>query len=428
MFCPTIVAPYGGISLLHAAIYLDEPDLVKRLVELGADPAAPSDVGSARMLATNLLGDRQQDEKSREILRILTGSAPNAESDSSYVDVLPESLDAARGSHSTNKVAEKPDATSIEETLAQRSDSLTQRASHRLENTPPVLSGDAIMALPALDYWFHEGEKRCSHFNRPGGCRFGKGCRYLHVSPRMGHALDDTAMHISDVDFRRDCVTTRQLPNDSGKWFYTAAYRDPRAENIVFEAQRGHTVGQNTQGIYWYNSEDDAEDALKKVVMVARTTNDKFGQTKRSRDIVYARDSEIELEPYEPKEKRARHEEDAASPPASKNLFFRLLHSNLSQVFVQITGNHLRRTDWTIRKNGSLVTASFISPWSRDCGARYYSTEIKGGQGFDGAWWHTDEKRAKASAFESYIKSCIRQGVVNKDCTMTNEGKRIQLK
>jgi hypothetical protein len=380
------------------------------------------------MLATNLLGDRQQDEKSREILRILTGSAPDAESDSSYVDVLPESLDAARGSHSTNKVAEKADAAPIEETLAQRSDSLTQRASHRIDNTPPVLAGNAIMALPALDYWFHEGEKRCSHFIRPGGCRFGKGCRYLHLSPPMGHPLDDTAMHTRDVDFRRDCVTTRQLPNDCGMWFYTAAYRDPRADNITFVAQRGHTVGQNTQGIYWYNSEYDAVDALKKVVMVTRTTNDKFGQTKRSRDIVYARDSEIELERDEPKEKRARHEEDAATSPASKKLSFRLLHSNLSSVFTQITGRPLRRTDWTIRKNDSLVTASFISPGSHDCGARYSSTEIKGGQWFDGAWWHTDEKRAKASAFESFIQSCIRQGIVNKDCTMTKEGKQIQLK
>lgn len=174
MLCHAIasVAPYCGISLLHAAIYLDEPDLVKSLVELGADPAAPSDVGSARMLSKNLLGD-QQDQKLHEILCFLTGFAAHTKSNSNNVNFLSELLGADmqdepfHGSHLMNRVAEQeegkysmggevlgeeaqpkkcqccfqhdgseapsscastPMATSIEEMLAEHSNSLMQRA------------------------------------------------------------------------------------------------------------------------------------------------------------------------------------------------------------------------------------------------------------------------------------------------------------
>jgi hypothetical protein len=219
-------------------------------------------------------------------------------------------------------------------------------------------------------------------------------------------------------------VTTRQFPNDSGGWFYAAVYRDSRAENIVYEAERGRSVGQNRQGFYWYKSENDAVDALKRVVMVARTTKDDFVRSKRSRDVRYPRDARLKMEHNDRPDKRTHHESDAASMPASKNLFSRALKSNLSCVFKQTTGDFLRKKDWnivrTIRESHKFVKASFIFDK-----VRYQSTQAEGGIWFDGAWWHTDERRAKASAFEQFLQSCISKGIVNRDCTMTREGKWI---
>jgi hypothetical protein len=499
-----LAAPYCGISLLHAAIYIDEPALVKRLMELGADPAAPSDVGSARMLATNLLGDRKNDEKSREILHILTGSAPNAESDSSYVSGLSDPLDAdmqedmndrsevmeyvagkdllnveatmeqkeqpkrrrrwddasgeddetpldnAASTVTATSLSTIPNATllansacwdempatsSVVKTLAagapplaQGSDSLTRRDSNHYENTSTASHqpGNAKILLPSLDYWFQKGEKPCIYFNRADGCQYGRACHNLHINPPLGQKLDDKPVQLHHVDFRHDCVTTRQFPNGSGGWFYAAVYRDSRAENIVYEAERGRSVGQNRQGVYWYKSENDAVDALKRV-MVARTKKDDFVHSKRSKhsgNVSYPHESQLKMEHYERPDKRAHHKSDAASMPASKSLFFRVLKSNLSSVFQQTTGDFLRKEDWnierTIHESHNFVKASFIFDK-----VRHQSTQAQGGTWFDGAWWHTDDRRAKASAFEQFLQSCISKGTVNRDCTMTREGKRI---
>lgn len=101
-------------------------------------------------------------------------------------------------------------------------------------------------------------------------------CSYLHVSPLMRNALDDTAVQMCNVDFDHSSMVTCQLLNDSGRWLYTAAYWDPRADNTLFLAEQGHAVEQNKQGIRLYNSED-AEDVLKKVEIAAPMTNDMCG-------------------------------------------------------------------------------------------------------------------------------------------------------
>ena len=298
-----ITDPINGLSLLHAAIFLERPDFIKQLLDLGADPTAPSALGSPRMLAANMMGDRkgtksleQSDARAEEIMDLLKGVTPT------HAGAQPSALDDVVAEEATSdSLREMPDASDSRDVTApyeQRSASVADAVSSSGTASPfPLDDGRSIelnqgsdngarfaapsetgrktaptLRLPSLervDWVANPSMRRCRHFNKTEGCRFGNRCHHLHISSPVGSVLDDEAQQVHDVEFCEDYLSFEKRYDNDGRMFCTAAYWDPK-ENIIYNAERGRSVGQSSQGIYWYSSEDDAKDALKRVVMFSR--------------------------------------------------------------------------------------------------------------------------------------------------------------
>jgi len=471
-----IKAPKCGISLLHAAIYLDEPDLVTQLMQLGANPAAPSDVGSARMLATNLLGDKE-DKKSCEVLSIMMGNAGHEICGGIDSTASQESADSATSNASpvqheapTPKQATQAASLTSSSTLSEgRMSQMPPHAQSRQESSGVVSSAFSAapgteggmherrsselvaptasetakreqvsstlspnenkrISMPVFDFWIDPAEENCRFFGRPGsaGCHRGPQCRYLHISPSVGYTLDSKQLHIDDVSLMNpDRIIRKSLPTDDGKVLYSAAYQDP-LDGTLYLAEAGPYVGKCKEGVCWYSTEDEAIVQLKRVVA--------FHQIREHG--IYGPQSSRPKRPHDDRidsghAKRARHERSqdvvrGATPP-SRSLFARVLacRGGTSEIHTKIFGRPLRRTDWAVRKRGGLFTVELISPVDKS--KRYLPTQEGGGKWMDGAFWFKDEKRAKASAFVSLLQSCKKYGLVNAECTMTRDGKQINM-
>lgn len=550
-----ITEPETGISLLHAAIYLDEPDLVSQLVRLGANPEAPSHVGSARLLAHNLYaelarkdekdakarGERdEKNAKARKLLSILNSNGDRDQSltvdtnlaaspdEESITDISPTSpsvdtnlavppegaptttaiseagrnpaaahpeqerqgtsppplaLSTSSSPGSEDSVARLPAYAALADSGGSDSRELVKhtataspqnsahmtpyssladgassnRAPPTVSNrSPPKAAGYTLpvsppsdvarVDVPAFDFWRFPDEERCRFFGKEGtrGCHRGPQCRYMHVSRPVGSALDGEQLQ-DDVPLNSDRVVKKTMRNEEGRLFHTAAFRDPR-DNVWYVAEGGPFIGKS-KNVSWYNTEEEAMHALKRVVAFhRRSQHSMYGhQQPQCSDDNHGEHGIYGPQPSRPKRphdehmdsrvdsrqgnKRARRgsTDDISPRSGHDSLFSRLLRQpNLALVHSQMFGKGLRRDDWTIRSdNQGRFTAMFASPLDRS--KRYYSTQKGGGVYHDGSWWFKDEKSAKASAFYSLLEHCQKYGTVNADVTMTKDGRRLSL-
>ena len=160
-----IKAPGCGISLLHAATYLHEPDLVAQLLELGADPVGGSDVGSAKMLAQNLADCMNSDEveksdevrqKSQKVMDIMKRNA-GCESDdiadigSDATAVQEDSVDSSMGITSSSLAYPEPQEEATRAALPRPLSATEQQkeATHATSSPRPSAEGESdVLRMP----------------------------------------------------------------------------------------------------------------------------------------------------------------------------------------------------------------------------------------------------------------------------------------
>ena len=128
------------------------------------------------------------------------------------------------------------------------------------------LGSDELPELGRMDWMSSANQKRCFNFNSPDGCRFGSKCHFVHVQAPIGNKLDDDEFFAANfpnvLDKRK--VTVKE----EGPW-HTAAYFDER-ENKYFYAERGPNFRKSKQNVYWYESAKDAEEALRRVLILSK--------------------------------------------------------------------------------------------------------------------------------------------------------------
>jgi hypothetical protein len=141
-----------------------------------------------------------------------------------------------------------------------------------------MFQSDDLPAVP-LDWSLSPGKKRCQWFNRPSGCKFGSSCNHSHVKMAFQGYSDDT---VNDL-FSRSCHVVLDPPcvtiKTDGSWS-TAAYYDAQ-EKVVYYSERGPSSRVSRQGVYWYPSSQEAEEAIRHAVYVSQQQHGRnFGQPK----------------------------------------------------------------------------------------------------------------------------------------------------
>ena len=269
----------------------------------------------------------------------------------------------------------------------------------------------AAMDLPALEVkdWMKGKSVRCKYFNTKTGCDRGSSCKYGHVQKPIGQKGLSYADPIKVGLVSERFILQKEGLTSSFDLFYTAAYFNP-SENVIYYAEGGNSVGQSSQGIWWYADEDDAVSAVKRVVAVSHPNGSSAGTPKRvsaSRCAMFA------------------------SPDAMMRRLERTPSLNLQTVIQKIFPGALLRKDecWRVRHgDDGLVTVSFRPPKETATGAMVSMPLVhptwRGGTVKENRWWYKEERTAKNAAFMRFLELCAEHGVL-KDARHTLDGRAL---
>lgn len=445
-----IMASEGNFSLLHAAVSVGDLGLVKRLVDLGADPNARSEVGSAIYLASNLEGASKASPLAfRDIYSVLKGNEVTKQSKTTE-----EQNGESEGSSSDGedyKCNDSPHQLTVDRPVMApapppsedpgrhvRQSKLQHELSHKTASSSQADAASLSRCelavqhgLPRLrnqDWMAQPGQKRCHWFNKLVGCRYGRRCRNLHVRSPVSHQLNENdRLRKNELDLEN--VYWERALDAHGRSWVTAAHLDPD-DNTICYVEGGPTSCQSSQGIYWYPNDSDALTALWGAVLAWQCASNKQGSSSDAcgPHASTRQSAESHYQAERPRKRARADEEDCSTVSADPlhDMFELLLASpNYSTAHGQITGMPLRKNNWLCWEKDGSVTAQFTSP-SSQLGGIHKAAQSFGGFCDHGAWWHKDEKSAKASAFLSFLELAAREGLVTSDLRhATQSGKKI---
>jgi hypothetical protein len=132
-----------------------------------------------------------------------------------------------------------------------------------LPSSPPGLS--TLPELPSRNWLGKSGVKMCPFFNKPGeGCRRGRNCHYQHVQETLEVKLPEKLLAVDPkYDFRGNIHF-----NFAPGGLLTAGYRNDHL-NEIYYAQDGASGVRSRQGVWWYDHQQKAEQALQRVITTA---------------------------------------------------------------------------------------------------------------------------------------------------------------
>ena len=257
--------------------------------------------------------------------------------------------------------------------------------------TPPPPS-KVVDDLPRLDSrdWVKGKSVRCKYFNTAQGCARGQSCNFAHVQSPIPPALlsDVDATKVAQVSTKH--ILQKEALTNSFDLYYTAAYLDPD-ENVIYYSQGGNSVGVNSQGIWWYSEEEDAVDAVKRVVVA------KAPQRASKRNAPAG---------------SANTNISSGSSLCQNEVMRRLsttpdLQALLKWIF---PGVKLPRTCWQIRHSTDGFSIRFLPPRETKTGISIVGPNWRTGKMRDSAWWYKDERTAKHAAFMRFLELCVDRG------------------
>ena len=256
---------------------------------------------------------------------------------------------------------------------------------------PP--SSKVVDELPILDSrdWIKEKSVRCRYFNTTNGCGRVKSCNFAHVQSPISPTLLTNVDATKVAQVSKELIHQKEALTKSFDLFYTAAYLDPD-ENVIYYSQGGNAVGVNTQGIWWYSEEEDAIDAVKRVVVAA-------APQRASRNASAA----------------AERTSSRSKSSLSQNEVMRRLGKvpshNLQPVLQQIfPGVQLRRECWKIRHSADGFSVRFHPPRETKTGIFTADPNWRAGTMRDSVWWYENERTAKTAAFMRFLELCVDRG------------------
>jgi hypothetical protein len=257
----------NNLSLLHAAIYLENADIVKRLLSLGARPSSDLPVLSPLELSKSL-NIKHPSKCSEEVLYALDSFVIPAQPPAAIIsDTVVGPLDAADACSIKGK---KEVEISVSDSHALPLSGAAGECNKKAENT-------FLPALPASDWMLSRVLKteRCLHFKN-GHCDLGSLCPSAHVycsapstsyNPPKNDELYYAYLNRFDIKLKMADFYMLTETGSDGNTYHTGALVCP-ISRVIYYAQGGEGH-MNENGIYWYRSKRDAKVAVSSVVLRA---------------------------------------------------------------------------------------------------------------------------------------------------------------
>jgi hypothetical protein len=316
--------------------------------------------------------------------------------------------------------------------------------------------------LPAMTMeQLTDGTRLCTYFNSKKGCKRGIDCHFVHLE-RVDPTGIDFGSERASYNRARD-VRLKKAVDRNGRTLFTAMYKDT-TQNTYLKARGGATLGANLHGIFWYESEVDAIEAIERVITLwenpelERTSpNDRSSSTAFKFEpppLLTRQDSAVPSQ-FQPAQSRApdasrstlrqtpqastpsvpsphaTHADRTMQPSAmtaeERDVFNALKCANLSNTVVKILKQPLTHSEWTFSsfpQDGIPgVHVSFSKSIANNLPKQSFQSM---GHGQDcryvnGKWYHNDLRGAKASAFLEFLKFCKKIGMLwSLTQTMTN--------
>jgi hypothetical protein len=253
-----------NVSLLHAAIALEEPELVRRLISRGANPQAKSKLGSAAVYALSMT-QIAKEKLQREMTKLTKngGSLESLRPKEKQVEMMEEIVIALQKS-----ICQQGIPGSFNSAQPSHAPTVVVRAlNQELEASARRDELDTDADLPAADkYWFVLGRDFCTA--APNACQ----CFKSHLYSSSPGQMNDEPMtrscplRVEKLSWRAAWVDVKS-PHALEVVWYTAAYFD--VEKSIYFRSQGSNGRRNSQGICWYPSKPLAIRALELVVTAA---------------------------------------------------------------------------------------------------------------------------------------------------------------
>lgn len=393
------------ISLLHAAIYLDEPDFVEVLMnKYNANPHSKKSRETPLALAEKkfdkVIEDPELKKKRSKIHSLLLGKTAKeweAEVDAVMQQASPE---------------EDDDGDDPVEVFPTGQDNFSDKT--RISSVAFLNPQD--FAHCTAD-WMHPQTRGPCIFFEGYRCKRGRDCLYSHVMPSLGPSLNSQIDESSSITLNNtEGVLKFNDATSKGLKYFTAGFID--LHNIRHYAEGGNYEIE-VAGVFWYKSQETAATALTNVVRA------NFFQQKHPR--FFRELSEpLSLQSLN----RSRHFEQPAatadfssyasneslrdSSEGEYSLFSKLTIANLSNYYMMLYKKPLRREDWNVKIRNGKYSAEFEA--EVDGHFRQYASSCHPtGESHEGRWWYNSEKEAKASAFDNFLDHAAAFGMVTRD-------------
>jgi hypothetical protein len=271
------VPVFGGASLLHTAILLQDSHLVRKLLDLGLDPGTKSQIGSPMSLAFNLIEN------------VTHASKNNGMSGGETYHNHAEPGDRAENDRAAAlaRISKMLSSRNEQSNIRRDGAGLLQREGASLglpSSTHSTISVSTLTPkLPTLPdtNWLLEPTfvRHICRYNEGATCRLGQRCAFIHIKASLGENLVSTLarMQKSGAEdegslqyFRKNLKVISRQDSSNCIW-YTAGFstvaRFRTSNQQIFYAEGGPGV-LSQQGVTWYRDRKSAVESLARVFKI----------------------------------------------------------------------------------------------------------------------------------------------------------------
>lgn len=400
------------ISLLHAAIYLDEPDFVEVLMnKYNANPHSKKSRETPLALAEKkfdkVIEDPELKKKRSKIHSLLLGKTAK-EGEAEVNDVMQQA--SPEGDDDSGDPIEG--FPSVQDDIADK-----MRASS------VALLNPKDFAHSTAD-WMHPQTRGPCHFFEGNRCKRGRDCSYSHIMPSLGPLLHSHTDESSMISLNRTEGVLEFIDvTSNGLKYFTAGFID--MQKIRHYAEGGNYEIE-VAGVFWYRTQEVATIALTNVVranFIHQNHPRSFRELSESMAPQPLNRSRYIEQPTATAD-FSSHASNYSLPDSSDekySWFSKLTMSNLSNFFMMLYKKPLRRDDWSVRIRNGQYSAEFVAKVD-GISQQYSSSCHPSGESHEGRWWYKSEKEAKASAFDNFLEHAVALGMVSRETLWQMDG------
>jgi hypothetical protein len=265
------------LSLLHAAVYLENVDIVKRLLSLGAKPT--SDLcGLSPLELSKSLNQRSPNKFNSDVLQALSSFIVSTQPSTRIIYNTAAGLHDAANSCNTKDEKGSGKSTS-DSSLPMVGVAGEYNHGSKAINSPAITVENSFLpSLLTADWMLSRVSKkeRCPHFQKDG-CDAGSLCPYAHVycstlstsdNPPKSDELYNAYLNRFNIKLKMSDFHMFTGTGSDGNIYHTGALVCPISE-VIYYAKGGEKGYRDGNDIYWYRSTRDAKVAVSSVVLRA---------------------------------------------------------------------------------------------------------------------------------------------------------------